>query len=97
TYIYNTDAAGCSNTANWIEDYYNSWSTGSYDSDLKQQSVVSTKYLNKVATGRVPTNGSLIDVAPAAKATSVNRVVINTPNHPTRPMKLHLTYTRIKI
>lgn len=97
TYIYNTDAAGSSNTANWIEDYSNSWFKGTYDSDLKQYSVVITKYLNKVATGRLPNNGFFIDVAPAAKATSVNRVVINTPNHPTRPMKLHLTYTRIKI
>ncbi len=96
-YIYNTEASGSTNTANWIQDYSNSWFKGTYDASLKQYSVVITKYLNKVATGRLPNNGFFIDVAPAAKATSVNRVVINGPNHPTRPMKIAVTYTRVKI
>ncbi len=95
-YIYNTEASGSLNTANWVEDYANSWFSGKYDSDKKEYRLIITKYLNKVATGRLPNNGFFVDVAPLAKAASVNRVVLNSPNHPTKPMKLIVTYTKIK-
>lgn len=64
---------------------------GQYDAANKRYVFNITRYIQGVITGELPDRG-LVLVAGAA-AVSANRVVLASPTHPEKPMRLRLTFT----
>jgi len=80
--------------------YYDSY----YDATNRQFRVVITQYLQDVLTGQVSNSGIYLKLSGGfydqyrpllVDATAAYRAVISSPEHPTLPMKLNLTYTPV--
>jgi len=71
--------------------YYDSF----YNSVTKEYKIVLTQYLQQVLNGGNVPAEFYFDIPVLAKNTDAFRLVINSPEHLTKPMKLNLTYTRI--
>jgi len=70
-----------------------------YDSFLdpvtQQYKIVLTQYVQKILNGENIPSEFYFDIPVLAKYTDAFRMVLNSPEHATKPMKLNLTYTRI--
>lgn len=71
--------------------YYDSY----YNSSTQEYKIVLTQFLQQVLNeDNVPAE-FYFDIPVLAKNTDAYRLVVNSPEHLTKPMKLNLTYTRI--
>ncbi len=71
--------------------YYDSY----YNATTQEYKVVITQYIQQVLNGGDVASEFYIDIPVLSKYTSAFRLVINSPEHATKPLKLNLTYTRI--
>lgn len=69
---------------------------GLYDKDNQRYRAVITLQLSKMMLGDINIDGFYFDVPVLSKHKDAARIVINSPSHPTNPMKLNLTFTRVK-
>lgn len=71
--------------------YYDSF----YDPITQQYKIVLTQYIQQILNGENKYVDFYIDIPVLAKYTDAYRMVLNSPEHATKPLKLNLTYTRI--
>ncbi len=71
--------------------YYDSY----YNTATQEYKIVLTQYVQQVLNGGNVPSEFYFDIPVLAKNTDAFRLVINSPEHFTKPMKLNLTYTRI--
>ncbi|MBE2245848.1 MAG: DUF4270 family protein [Candidatus Competibacteraceae bacterium] len=83
-------------TYNLTDDFQFTYYDSFYDEVKKQYRVLLTQHFQQIMNGEYPVDELYIDAPILSKNTDVNRVVLHGPNHPLRPMKLHLVYTPIQ-
>ncbi len=71
--------------------YYDSF----YNPITQEYKIVLTQYIQRVLNGDNIPHEFYFDIPVLAKYTDAYRIVLNSPEHLTKPMKLNLTYTRI--
>lgn len=71
--------------------YYDSY----YNSSTQEYKIVLTQFLQQVLNDDNVPAEFYFDIPVLAKNTDAYRLVVNSPEHLTKPMKLNLTYTRI--
>lgn len=74
-----------------IYNYYDSF----YDATKQQYRVVITQYIQQVLNDEARSSEFYIDIPVGSKNSNAFRLVINSCEHATNPIKLNLTYTRI--
>lgn len=71
--------------------YYDSF----YDPTTQQYKIVLTQYIQQILNGEDIPQEFYFDIPVLAKYTDAYRIVLNSTEHATNPMRLNLTYTRI--
>lgn len=74
-----------------IYTYYDSF----YDATTQQYKIVITQYIQQVLNGENAEDEFYFDIPVLSKYTDAFRLVLNSTEHATNPMRLNLTYTRI--
>lgn len=74
-----------------IYTYYDSF----YDPTTQQYKIVITQYIQQVLNGENEQDEFYFDIPVLSKYTDAFRLVLNSTEHTTNPMRLNLTYTRI--
>ncbi|MBL7985788.1 MAG: DUF4270 family protein [Flavobacteriales bacterium] len=64
---------------------------GNYDATNHEYRFVITRWLQGVLNGEYPNTG--LTVVPGSNGVTVNRAILNGPQHPALPMRLRLTFT----
>lgn len=67
-----------------------------YDGTNKRYRFGLAQYIQQVLSGEIPNNGFYVDIKGEFKSYDAYRMVLHSVNHLTNPIKLNLTYTRIK-
>ena len=78
-----------------MDDIYYVYYDSYYNAITQEYKIVFTQYLQQVVNQESIASEFYIDIPVLSKATDAYRLVINSVEHATKPLKLHLTYTRI--
>ncbi len=91
TYTLNDDGS-----YNLVDDFQFNYYDSFWDDINKQFKIRITQHVQQIINGKYNVNAMFLDTPILSKNTDVNRVVVFGPNHPIRPMKLHLVYTPVQ-
>ncbi len=77
-----------------MDDIYYTYYDSFYNPTTQEYKIVITQYMQQVLNGAI-TGEFYLDIPVLSKNTDAYRLVINSPEHATNPLRLNLTYTRI--